>query len=66
MEISLIIQSCWRRNVKNDKENNSRTVNLSDDFIKKQIHFTAHISNVPVEKVKLISKEEYEANTECD
>lgn len=49
-----------------NKENNNRTVNLSDDFIKEQIRFMAHISNVPVEKVKLISKEEYEANTECD
>lgn len=52
--------------VKNNKENNNRTVNLSDDFIKEQIRFMAHISNVPVENVKLISKEEYEANTECD
>lgn len=52
--------------VEGDVENDNRTVNLSDDFIKEQIHFMAHISNVPVEKVKLISKEEYEANTECD
>ena len=42
----------------------SRTANVSDDYITEQLHGIAKLVDVPAEKVRLISKEEYDENTE--
>lgn len=44
----------------------SRTANISDDYVTEQLRGIANLVNVPVEKVRLISKEEYDEGTEDD
>lgn len=36
------------------------TINISDDYIKDQIENIAKLTEVPIEKIKVISKDEYD------
>ena len=44
----------------------NRTVNVNNKYVDDQILSMAQLADVPAEKVKLITKEKYEENTEED
>lgn len=41
-------------------------INISDDYIKSQIENIAKLTGVPVEKIEMISKDEYDEYTEVE